>query len=161
MSDAEREQQTRESKGAEPQRAGAGEDDDEDEASSPFDHPAFLPVLLFGMALWFGYDGWFSETIESVRFNRYGFFFLLGGAAYFALADYTRLRFLLPGLFLGYAAWLGLFDLLGSEDAWWKDDPGARLFNRYGALACLALAGISAVREALRKPRLETSSEPG
>ena len=35
--------------------------DEDDEVSSPFDHPFFLPVLLFAFALWFGYDGWFSE----------------------------------------------------------------------------------------------------
>jgi hypothetical protein len=29
----------------------------------PFDHPYFLPGLLFAIALWFGYDGWFNEEI--------------------------------------------------------------------------------------------------
>jgi hypothetical protein len=53
--------------------AGASDDAAEDEASSPFDHPAFLPVILWGMALWFGIDGWFNPNIKSVMFNRIGF----------------------------------------------------------------------------------------
>jgi hypothetical protein len=75
----------------------AGEPED-DEASSPFDHPAFLPVLVFGMAIWFGYDGWFNEKIESVRFNRYGFGCLIGAAIYFTLSELKRVRFLFPAL---------------------------------------------------------------
>ena len=58
-----------EAQAAEPGDAG----EDGDDAGSPFDHPAFLPVLLWGLALWFGYDGWFNENIEAVDFNRYGF----------------------------------------------------------------------------------------
>jgi hypothetical protein len=57
--------------------------EDEDDAGSPFDHPAFLPVLLWGLALWFGYDGWFNENIEAVDFNRYGFVVLCALGAWF------------------------------------------------------------------------------
>ncbi|MGH0028899.1 MAG: hypothetical protein ACQGVC_03845 [Myxococcota bacterium] len=127
------------------------EDPDDEEVSSPFDHPLFLPVLLLALSVWFGWDGWFSETIESVRFNRYGFFFLLGATAYFLLADFTKLRFLLPGLFAVYGAWLGAFHFFGSDDAWWRDDPGAQLFNRWGALGCLGIALLTGVRELFRK----------
>ena len=38
--------------------------------STPFEKPFFMPVLLFLLALWFGYDGWFNEEIESIMFNR-------------------------------------------------------------------------------------------
>ena len=38
--------------------------------STPFEKPFFMPVLLFLLALWFGYDGWFNEEIESILFNR-------------------------------------------------------------------------------------------
>ena len=62
-------------------QARAGEE--EDDAGSPFDHPAFLPVLLWGLALWFGYDGWFNENIEAVSFNRYGFAVLCALGAWF------------------------------------------------------------------------------
>jgi hypothetical protein len=40
------------------------------EVTTPFDKPFFMPVLLFLLALWFGYDGWFNEEIESIMFNR-------------------------------------------------------------------------------------------
>ena len=135
--------------------AQADEEDGED-ASSPFDHPAFLPVLVFGMACWFGYDGWFNEKIESVRFNRYGFGFLIGAAIYFTLAELKRVRFLFPLLLVGYALWLGGLDLLGPADAWYKDVESARLFNRYAALAALGLAGIYALREAVALRRSST-----
>lgn len=126
---------------------------EDDRASSPFDHPAFLPVLVFAMALWFGYDGWFNETIESVRFNRYGFGFLIGAGIYFTLVEVTRARFLLPLLLLGYAAWLGGLDWLGAPDSWYKEVESARLFNRYGALTALGLAVVAALRDLVRARR--------
>jgi len=75
----------------EPKASGA-EQEDEDEASSPFDHPAFLPVLLWGLAAWFGYDGWFNENIEAVDFNRYGFVALVLAAAYFTYQSVREVR---------------------------------------------------------------------
>ena len=62
-------------------------DSDEENAppSTPFDNPYFLPGLLFLMALWFGYDGWFNPEMEWVKFNRYGFGVLLLGAIYFTV----------------------------------------------------------------------------
>jgi hypothetical protein len=156
----EREQTAMEQRSAIPDATDADDVEDEDEeVASPFDHPAFLPVILLAMALWFGYDGWFSDTIESVNFNRYGFFFLAGAALYFVAADYTQLRFLLPALFAGYGLWLGAFHLFGPPDAWWKESAGGPLsaanFNRYGALACFALAAVALLRDLLRKPRSE------
>jgi hypothetical protein len=131
----------------------AGPDGDEERAASPFDHPAFLPVLVFAMAIWFGYDGWFNETIESVRFNRYGFGFLTGAAIYFTLVERTRARFLLPLLLFGYASWLAGLTWLGSPNAWYSDVESARAFNRYGALTAIALAAVAALRDwiALRR----------
>jgi hypothetical protein len=131
----------------------AGPDGEEDRAASPFDHPAFLPVLVFAMAIWFGYDGWFNETIESVRFNRYGFGFLGGAALYFTLVEWTRARFLLPSLLLGYALWLAALGWLGSPNAWYSDIGSARAFNRYGAGVAIGLAAVAALRDwiALRR----------
>jgi hypothetical protein len=43
---------------------------------TPFDHPLFLPVLLFAGMLWFGYDGWIEtdpDMLEHRTFNRGGF----------------------------------------------------------------------------------------
>lgn len=131
--------------------ATAPEDEEEDsEVGSPFDHPLFLPVLLLAMTLWFGYDGWFNHSIESVRFNRYGFFFLAGFTFYFAVSDRTSLRFLLPGLFVAFALWLGAFTLLGDDTSWWRNDAGARFFNRYGALLFAGAAVVAALREVWR-----------
>lgn len=127
-----------------------GEDED---ASSPFDHPAFLPVILVAVALWFGYDGWFDEETESVRFNRYGFGFLLGAALYFTLDEVKRLPYLKALLFLGYALWLGALAVACPSDAWCNDDPMVRAFNRYAGIAFLALAGLSALRETWRGRR--------
>jgi hypothetical protein len=129
---------------------------EDDDAPTPFDHPAFLPVLICAIALWFGYDGWFNESIESVRFNRYGFGFLCGGAIYFTLVELTRKRFLLPLLLVAYAVWLGALDLFGAPSAWYNDDPWARSFNRYGAIAALALAVVFALREAFGSRRSST-----
>lgn len=95
MSDAEREQQTRESKDAEPGRTGAVEDDEEDEASSPFDHPAFLPVLLWGLAAWFGYDGWINQDpdmLEHRTFNQVGFAVLVVLGLYFTVQSVREMR---------------------------------------------------------------------
>jgi hypothetical protein len=135
--------------------AGGSEKEKEEEhdASSPFDHPAFLPVILVAVALWFGYDGWFNEEIESVRFNRYGFGFLLGAALYFTLDEVKRLPYLKALLFLGYALWLGALSVLGSSDAWYNDEPSVRAFNRYAGIGFLALAGLSALRETWRRRR--------
>jgi hypothetical protein len=123
--------------------------DDDEQAPSPFDHPAFLPVLVWAMALWFGYDGWFNEKIESVRFNRYGFGFLVAAGTYFTLVELTRLRFLLPLALLACALWLTGLDRLGAPDGWYRNIESAQLFNRYGALTLLGLASVYAVREAL------------
>jgi hypothetical protein len=54
----------------------AASEHDEDDGSSPFDHPAFLPVLLWALAVWFGYDGWLNQDpdmAEHITFNRVGF----------------------------------------------------------------------------------------
>ncbi|HXK25704.1 MAG TPA: hypothetical protein VMS55_23745 [Myxococcota bacterium] len=138
-----------------------GPEHGEERAASPFDHPAFLPVLVFAMALWFGYDGWFNETIESVRFNRYGFGFLCGAAIYFTLVERTRARFLLPLLLCGYALWLAGLGWLGSSNAWYSDVESARAFNRYGALTAIGLAAVAALRDwlALRREASAASSD--
>jgi hypothetical protein len=63
---------------AQPPKPTEGE---EEIAPTPFDNPFFLPVVLIGMTLWLGYDGFLNkEFIEShtgdeawvVGFNRWG-----------------------------------------------------------------------------------------
>jgi hypothetical protein len=126
------------------------DDDDDDEVGSPFEHPAFLPVLLTALAIWFGHDGWFNESIEAVNFNRYGFVFLLGGAICATAIELTTIRFLFPGLLLAYGIWLLGLDLLGTEGAWYKDPEALFNFNRWAGLACVAAAAIQAFRESRR-----------
>jgi putative Mn2+ efflux pump MntP len=79
----------------EQQRAGdiaPGDGADEEEVSSPFDHPAFLPVILWGMAIWFGIDGWFNPKIKSVMFNRVGFVILVVLGVYFTIQSIRDAR---------------------------------------------------------------------
>ncbi len=81
---------------AEPTRVYVDVEVDEDDACIPFDHPAFLPVLLWALALWFGYDGWINqdpEMLEHVTFNRVGFAVLVALGSWFtfqALRDKRR-----------------------------------------------------------------------
>ncbi|MBW2293788.1 MAG: hypothetical protein JRG94_15960, partial [Deltaproteobacteria bacterium] len=42
-------------------QAGREPEEMEEQAPTPFDHPLFLPVLLSGLTLWFGYDGWINQ----------------------------------------------------------------------------------------------------
>ena len=48
-------------------------DEEDGPASTPFDNPFFLPVLLWLFAAWFLYDGWFNPEMEWLNFNRGGF----------------------------------------------------------------------------------------
>ncbi|MBW2271725.1 MAG: hypothetical protein JRG96_00535 [Deltaproteobacteria bacterium] len=60
---------------------------------TPFDHPLFLPAILSGLALWFGYDGWFNpEMKEHLDFNRYGFGLLLIGAVWFGYRGLQEMK---------------------------------------------------------------------
>lgn len=71
------------------------EEEDDDDASSPFDHPAFLPVLLWGLSLWFGYDGWINQDpdmLEHATFNRVGFGVLVVLGTYFTVQSVREMR---------------------------------------------------------------------
>jgi len=52
---------------------GERDPDGDAPASTPFDNPFFLPVLLWIFAIWFFYDGWFNAKMEWIQFNRWGF----------------------------------------------------------------------------------------
>ena len=134
---------------------GEAEPDEDAPPATPFDNPYFLPVVLFGLSVWFGYDGWFNEEMEWVKFNRYGFVFLAGAGIYFLATELTGRPFLLSILYVAYAAWLGYMGFLGSDDAWYAD---AQAFNRYGAVVCLVLAVFFALRERSRLERAAAAS---
>ncbi len=57
-------------------------------APTPFDHPLFLPILLLGLTLWFGYDGWINmdpDMMEHRTFNRVLFVPLFIGTVHFGI----------------------------------------------------------------------------
>jgi hypothetical protein len=60
--------------------------------TTPFERPFFMPVLLFLLALWFGYDGWFNEEIESIMFNRVVFGLLLILVIYTTYQDVKEVK---------------------------------------------------------------------
>jgi hypothetical protein len=69
------------------------EEEEEEQAPTPFDHPLFLPVLLTGLTLWFGYDGFLNpdpEMMEHGTFNRVGFGVLLVAAIYYGVTGYKE-----------------------------------------------------------------------
>ncbi len=131
-----------------------GEEQGDGPAATPFDNPYFLPVLLWLFAAWFFWDAWIEPLEEWLRFNRYGFGFLLGLAVHGTVQAVRPVPFLFAGLMLGYAAWLAYLGFLGSEVAWYNDDPWAVLFNRWGSAAFVFFAAVSALRETLRLRRL-------
>ena len=65
-------------------RENAGEEEQDDAPRNPFDNPLFLPILLLGLSLWFGYDGWLNRDEHMLKpstlwFNRIGFVLLVAG----------------------------------------------------------------------------------
>jgi len=71
------------------------EEEEDDDTGSPFDHPAFLPVLLWALAVWFGYDGWINQDpdmLEHVTFNRWGFGILVIAGIYFTIQAVREIR---------------------------------------------------------------------
>jgi hypothetical protein len=65
---------------------------DRESTTTPFEKPFFMPVVLFLLALWFGYDGWFNEEIESITFNRVVFGLLVALTIYTAWQDVRVVR---------------------------------------------------------------------
>lgn len=55
--------------------------DEEEFAPTPFDGPYFVPVVLFGLAAWFAYDGWISEDASLQEW----WWFNQGGAVVWAV----------------------------------------------------------------------------
>jgi hypothetical protein len=72
--------------------------DEQGPPPTPIDHPLFLPVILVGLALWFGYDGFISDDPkmrEHLTFNRGGFALTALGAiwsGYRGLREWKQMR---------------------------------------------------------------------
>jgi hypothetical protein len=62
----------------------ADENDEDRPASTPFDNPFFLPVLLWAIAAWFGYD----IVTDAEAYQKYPLFNQGGFAALSILAIY-------------------------------------------------------------------------
>jgi hypothetical protein len=66
--------------------AETGGEEVEEAPRNPFDNPYFLPVLLLGLSVWFGYDGWFNadEHMQKYKwFNQGGFLLLVALGVWF------------------------------------------------------------------------------
>ena len=78
---------------AEPAASSATPARRDDVAPTPFDGPWFLPVVLTGLALWFGYDGWFSPDESMAQwwwFNQGGAVLFAAGAAWYGYKAYRE-----------------------------------------------------------------------
>jgi hypothetical protein len=94
MSD-EQEQTALAAKADKSTNASSEDEEDDDDAGSPFDHPAFLPVLLWALSIWFGYDGWINQDpamLEHMDFNRYGFAVLVVLGVYYTFRAVKEMR---------------------------------------------------------------------
>jgi hypothetical protein len=102
-------------------RAEAPGPESEELAPTPLDHPLFLPVLFVGLALWFGYDAYFTvdpDMLEHQDFNRYGFRVLVFLGLLYGYRGACEMKatpshpmvvpalLLLSTLWLGYDAWI-------------------------------------------------------
>lgn len=69
----------------EPEESDEFEYEDEAPAATPFDNPYFLPVVLWGLAGWFGFDIVTNAQAyqDYPNFNRGGFAVLSVAALYF------------------------------------------------------------------------------
>jgi hypothetical protein len=68
---------------------------EEDGPPTPFDHPLFLPVLLFAGMLWFGYDGFINsdpDMTEHRVFNQVGFALLTVLTAFYGYKGYQEFQ---------------------------------------------------------------------
>ena len=91
MSDSD--ETTRKDQAQQGLQAGRDPEETEEQAPTPFDHPLFLPVLLSGLTLWFGYDGWINQDpdmLKHLTFNRVGSAVLFAGAVYTGIGGYRE-----------------------------------------------------------------------
>lgn len=75
---------------------GEIEEEEEDlRPATPLDHPLFLPVILLGMTIWFGYDGFINQDpdmLEHLTFNRWGFGALALATVWFGRKGLAEMR---------------------------------------------------------------------
>lgn len=128
----------------EPDPTTPGEEaaDDAEPASTPFDNPFFLPLVLLGFAVWFVYDGWFNPEMEWIRFNRVlGVMFVILGLHQGAGALGYAHPAALPAILFGFAGWFAYDGFLNPGLEWW-----ASYVNQAAALGCVLLAAYRILR---------------
>jgi len=62
---------------------------------TPFDHPLFLPIILLGLSVWFGYDGWLNNDEhmqDHLTFNRVGFGVLVVAGAWYSYKAWREIK---------------------------------------------------------------------
>ena len=128
------------------------EGEDEGPQPTPFDHPAFLPVLLWGFTAYFAWDIVTDAPAykEWPNFNRYGLGLGIALSSY-ATSQAIRPRPQAPAAFwAALALCLGFMGSIGR--GWYSEAPAALAFNRYGfaATAVLALFFFLRARRAAR-----------
>ncbi len=125
--------------------------EDEGPQPTPFDHPAFLPVLLWGFTAYFAWDIFTDAPAyrEWPNFNRYGL--LLGIAvSLYATSQAMRPRPFAPAVFWGALALLfGFMGFVGG--GWYSETPVALAFNRWSCAAGALLALFFGLRARRRQ----------
>jgi hypothetical protein len=132
--------------------AGPGADD-EGPPQTPFDSPYFLPILVWGFTLYFGYDAWIANH-EYVKFNRFGFGIGLAASIYYTATTLRRLPYALCATWAALALWFGYMGFLA--DGWWNDGEEAMVGDYFakGTFVFSVLASaISGLRATLRLRR--------
>jgi len=79
------------------QRDDSSKPEPEEEAPqpTPFDHPLFLPIILLGLSVWFGYDGWINtdeHMAEHRTFNQIGFVALVLAGSWYSYKAWLELK---------------------------------------------------------------------
>ena len=127
---------------------------------TPFDSPYFLPVLLWGFTLYFGYDAWISNH-EWQKFNRFGFLLGIAMSVYYTATSFRPLPFALAGTWAALALVFGAMAFLA--DGWWNQGEEAasgHLFTRgfFGLSVLMTLA--TGLRARLRLRRAAAGASP-
>lgn len=132
--------------------------EEEEAASTPFDNPFFLPLVLLGFSVWFIYDGWFNPEMEWKRFNQVlGVMFVILGLYQGAGALGYSHAAALPVILVGFAGWFaydGLVNPTGLQQAY-------AYLNLAAAGGCVLLAVYRLVRARREEPAEAEASGSG
>lgn len=109
------------------------------------ENPLVLPILLFAMTIWLGFDGWFSTdafNLERAAINQAVTPWLALATAWYAVVGWLRRsgrtepRFILPLLFLVPGLWFAYLGFFEPQ----LSDPAEDLINKGLGTGLLVLA---------------------